>query len=388
MRSSDGNRVSEGAIQNGLKVLAAFSIGMATMFAGALVYSESQQKRDSILAVDLTRAGQSTPSAEHIAAAIQDQSSAENSTRVDGQQHGRATSSDASAQFSTRDSVGRPSERTLPVPSRSLELGSRMRSEAAQNQAPQSPVSVSQTASHSGVITSDGTPQQSGPERKIPEQPQLSRPQQPQYTPQNQDNSAGLTHNPAALLPDIHGQAIRFQPEPKVVTVQPGTSVEVRLAETLSSDRNQIGHTFRATLGSPLVVDGFVVAGTDSNVLGRLVNAREAPLLGGNAQLKLTLTSITTMDGHVVRVDSNNVEREGSHSAIVNAAKMVTGAAVGAVIGAVTGAAEGAGISSAVRNGDRTTGFMATKRTVVLPAGTQLTFNLASPLRLTEQVNR
>jgi hypothetical protein len=170
--------------------------------------------------------------------------------------------------------------------------------------------------------------------------------------------------------------------------VPSGTNINIRLAEALSSDRNRTGDSFRAVLDESLVVDGVVLAGTGSNVLGRIAQARKAPLLGGTAELTLTLTDITTADGHLTKINTNNIEQQGSRSGVVNTAKMATGAAVGAVIGAVTGAAEGAGISSSLRDDNRTSGFMATKRTVVLQSGTEVDFKLASALRVAEVVNR
>jgi hypothetical protein len=176
--------------------------------------------------------------------------------------------------------------------------------------------------------------------------------------------------------------------EPKQVTVEPGTAVRVRLTETLSTDRTRTGDSFRATLAAPLLVDGVLVAGTDAIVLGRVASAHKAPILGGKADLTLTLTDITTPNGHDLRIGTNNIEREGSRSGVLNTAKMATGAAVGAVVGALSGAAEGAGISSALKNDDRTNGFMATNRTVVLAAGTQMTFTLVSPLIVSNEPNR
>jgi outer membrane lipoprotein SlyB len=97
---------------------------------------------------------------------------------------------------------------------------------------------------------------------------------------------------------------------------------------------------------------------------------------------------MTAADGRLLRIDTNNVEQSGSGGVIVNTAKRATGAAVGAVMGALNGAAEGAGISSSLRNDTPTNGFMATKRTVVLPAGTQVAFRLVAPIRVTEPDTR
>jgi len=98
------------------------------------------------------------------------------------------------------------------------------------------------------------------------------------------------------------------------------------------------------------------------------------------SELTLNITEITGADGKLVSVNTDVYSQQGSRSTIANTAKMTTGAALGAVVGALTGAAEGAGITSALKGHDRTNGFMATKRIVLLPAGTEADFALATPL--------
>lgn len=209
--------------------------------------------------------------------------------------------------------------------------------------------------------------------------------QQAEYRSAEQPHQ--ITGAITGAAPQPNPEPVASEPRTKVITVQPGTTLAVRVSETLSSDHNRTGNTFPATLASPLVVNGSLVARAGSTVFGRVVNARKAPVIGGRSELILALTNVTTADGKLVRIDTSTWEEKGAHSSIVNTAKMATGAAVGAVVGAVKGAAEGAGLSSALQNGDQTNGFMATKRTVVLPAGTQIVFSLATPFTTTEKLN-
>ncbi len=197
-------------------------------------------------------------------------------------------------------------------------------------------------------------------------------------------NEAEAALHAVQPLPAASPDVPRPEPKPKFLTVQPGTVIPIRLAETLSSDRNRTGDTFRATLAAPVVVNGAILAESGSTVLGRVVNARKAPLIGGTSELSLNITDITAGDGRLVPVATDVYRQQGSHSTIANTAKMTTGAAVGAVLGALTGAAEGAGITSALRQQDRTGGFMATQRIVLLPAGTQASFALATAVTLPE----
>ena len=64
-------------------------------------------------------------------------------------------------------------------------------------------------------------------------------------------------------------------PIPPKLTIQPGTYITVRLNQGLSSDRNQAGDGFAATLVKPVVVDGVVVADRGQTIGGRVVEAKK-----------------------------------------------------------------------------------------------------------------
>jgi len=60
---------------------------------------------------------------------------------------------------------------------------------------------------------------------------------------------------------------------PSTITLPEGTVIPVRVTEWLSSDKNQSGDRFSATLEQPLVANGWVVA-----VRGQVVTGRASPL--------------------------------------------------------------------------------------------------------------
>jgi hypothetical protein len=268
-----------------------------------------------------------------------------------------------------------------------------IRSERIQTTVPRKSVSAAFRPSAANTAKNYPVEQQAAPTR-VQNEPQ-SVPAQPiQYAPRPnmpvapQNGSVTAAESAPVVPPHEDPNPVPPQIGPQVITVQPGTSIRVRLAEALSSDRNRAGDTFRAVLDSPVVVNGLVVAPAGANAFGRIANARRAPLLGGRADLTLTLTDITTADGHLARIATDGVQQVGARSGIVNTAKVATGTVVGSVVGALDGAATSAGISAPLRNDTATNGFFATKRTVVFPAGRQIVFNLAAPLKVTEQVNR
>jgi len=179
------------------------------------------------------------------------------------------------------------------------------------------------------------------------------------------------------------------QPEPHVVTIAAGTALNIRLGETLSTEHNYTGDTFRGTLLTPVIMDGFIIADRGSKVLGRIVEARRAGRLEGTANLTLMLTEINTTDGQRVQIGTDEFEKRGVSNTAGEAAKIAGGAAVGAIIGAlgggVKGAAVGAGAGGAAGTGAVLLGH---GKPAVVAAETALEFRLASPVTITEQFNR
>ena len=374
MRQSHVDLVSEPASSNVPRILAAFVIGMAATFAGALMYSSSQQRLQSVGAVNASASAPIAAPQQHPAPAGANQQAVENSTG-DEQQQTAATSASIQEPTTAPDHLSKERTKSQTVGASSL---------ASKSSAP---VSAPNTMKRYPVE------QHVAPSARIYNEPQPAPVQPVQFAlhpnmpAAPQDGSVEMAQSAPPVLPLQNRHAVPPQPGPQVITAQPGTRIRVRLAEPLSSDRNRAGDTFRAVVDSPVVVNGAVVAPAGANVFGRIADARKAPLLGGRADLTLTLTDITTADGHLARIATDGVQQVGARSGIVNTAKMATGAAIGAVTGALDGAAAGAGISAPLRN-DVTNGFFATKRTVAFPAGTQVVFSLTAPLNVTEQVNR
>ena len=58
--------------------------------------------------------------------------------------------------------------------------------------------------------------------------------------------------------------------------VPAGTWITVRVDEPISSDRNQAGDVFMATLAQPLVTDGRVLRGADRRSRAAIVEVQKA----------------------------------------------------------------------------------------------------------------
>jgi hypothetical protein len=136
------------------------------------------------------------------------------------------------------------------------------------------------------------------------------------------------------------------------LTIKPGTFITVRLNQGLSSDRNQTGDPFAATLTKPVIVDGVVVAERGQTIGGKVVEAKKAGRVEGVSHLAVQLTDLTLADGQPVPLQTQLFSKNGPTSVgrDVGAvgATTATGAAIGAAADWGRGAAIGAGAGALV----------------------------------------
>ena len=138
---------------------------------------------------------------------------------------------------------------------------------------------------------------------------------------------------------------------PSHLTIPAGKFINVRVDQPLSSDRNQQGDYFSATLMDPIVVDGIVVAQRGQRVSGRVVEVDKGGRASGVARLGLEITELTAVDGQQLPVQTQFISRNApstvGRDAGVVAGTTALGAAIGAAAGWGTGAAIGAGAGAA-----------------------------------------
>ena len=79
---------------------------------------------------------------------------------------------------------------------------------------------------------------------------------------------------------------------PQPIFVPAGTTLTVRLGEALGSRISEVGQSFSATLDQDVVVRGQTVIAAGARVKGRVVSARPAGAVAGEANLQLKLTSV------------------------------------------------------------------------------------------------
>lgn len=171
-------------------------------------------------------------------------------------------------------------------------------------------------------------------------------------------------------------------PEPAKVTVPSGTSIVVRLIDTIDSATAQSGDKFHATLDAPIAIDGDVVVPAHYDVQGHVVNAQASGKFAGRALLVLQLDRIRVGDkSYEIQTDqfSQQTGARGKNTA----EKVGVGAVAGAVLGGIFGGGKGAAIGSAAGAGAGGGVQAASKKPdIKLSSEKVLTFTLQAPVTL------
>ncbi len=186
--------------------------------------------------------------------------------------------------------------------------------------------------------------------------------------------------------PQAAGTASQSQPAERPrrrlsgpVTVPAGTTILVRMIDTVDSEKNQIGDRFRASLEADLVIDGVVVVPKGTEVYGRLTEVKEAGRLAGRSELKLELTDLL-IGQQLQPIVTSDYEVAGESRGKDTAKKVGGAAAIGAVIGAVAGGGKGAAIGAGVGAGAGTAIQVLTRgQQVHVPSETLLEFRIEQP---------
>jgi hypothetical protein len=223
-----------------------------------------------------------------------------------------------------------------------------------------------------GLDQAPAAPEQSINLGPVADQSQAGNPQGNQAPPSGQFNGPAPNYPP----PDNYGV-------PPKLTIKPGTYVTVRMNQWLSSDRNQQGDTFTATLDQPVVVDGIVVAQRGQTVYGRVNEAQKAGRVEGTSRLGVQLTQLTLVDGDQAPIQSQMVTRNGQTSVGRDAAAIGVTTGLGAAIGAGVNGGVGAGVGAGAGAVVGIIGVLLTRgRPTVIYPESVLTFQIQAPVEI------
>jgi hypothetical protein len=162
-----------------------------------------------------------------------------------------------------------------------------------------------------------------------------------------------------------------------------GTVFTIRMVDSVDSERDRVGQTFRASLDEPLTDgNGSTVIPRGADVIVKLVDDQQSGKIEGRTILTLDLVSVA-VNGRPVEIDTQSITEQSS-SRTGRSAKVIGGtAALGAIIGAIAGGGKGAAIGAGAGAGAGTVAQVATKgQRVRIPSETRLTFTLQQAVRL------
>jgi hypothetical protein len=168
-------------------------------------------------------------------------------------------------------------------------------------------------------------------------------------------------------------------PQQKMITVPAGTTILIRMLDTVDSSKNPPGSRFTATLETNLVVNGKVIVPQGNTVYGRLAESKQAGRATGSSELQLELTEIVVR-GTAYPLLTSDYQVKGSSSGKRSAKRILGGAGLGAIVGGIAG---NAGMGAAIGATAGTVGAIAQKgKSVNVPSETLLEFRLQQPASL------
>ncbi len=139
-------------------------------------------------------------------------------------------------------------------------------------------------------------------------------------------------------------------PVARVITLPAGTTLPVRVTQTLDSASAQPGDPFSGAIATDIVQDGMVLIPRGSTVNGRVIEVHEAAHFKGASLLTIELTGVNAR-GERLSLSTQPYSVEGKGRGQNTAVKTGVGAAAGAVLGGIFGGGKGAAIGAAAGGG-------------------------------------
>ena len=169
-------------------------------------------------------------------------------------------------------------------------------------------------------------------------------------------------------------------PPPPPLVVPAGTSVVIRMGNTIDTKTANAGDSFTGTLAQSIAVDGVVAIPSGAGVAGTVVESKSPGKFKGAGDLAITLTSINVR-GVPTNIETSTytqtVKGKGKRTAVMAGG----GTGAGALIGGLAGGGKGALIGGLIGAGAGTAGAAFTgNKDLQVPAESVVTFKLANSI--------
>jgi glucose/arabinose dehydrogenase len=169
-------------------------------------------------------------------------------------------------------------------------------------------------------------------------------------------------------------------PPPPPLVVPAGTSLVVRVGNTIDTKTANPGDSFTGVLAHSVAVGGVVAIPAGAGVAGTVVDAKSPGRFKGEGILSISLTSVNVR-GVPTTISSSTytqtIKGKGKRTAVA----VGGGTGAGALIGGIAGGGKGALIGGLVGAGAGTAGAAFTgNKDLQIPAESVVTFKLASSI--------
>jgi hypothetical protein len=198
-------------------------------------------------------------------------------------------------------------------------------------------------------------------------------------------DAAPLTASNTNALPESQAPATQVSnrvSQTESLALVPGSTVRVRLLQTIDTERNRPGDRFQATLDEPLVAGDRVIVPKGTAFTGHITESRRSGRVKGRAVLALSLDSFE-LHGRTYAVRTSSAARVSGGHKKRNWLWLGGGSAGGALIGAAASGGTGALIGGGAGAAAGTVGMLFTgRKDVRLPVESAVTFTIQSRVSL------
>lgn len=246
----------------------------------------------------------------------------------------------------------------------------------SQNQQPAATTSESSSAQSNQPASNMSQAQQPA---SAPQQQMAQQPQQQQQMAQNAPPQGAPAPAPqAAPTPPPP------PPPPPPLVIPAGTSIVVRIGNTIDTKTANPGDSFTGTLAHAIAVNGVVAIPTGAGVAGTVVDAKSPGRFKGAGDLAITLTSLNVR-GVPTTVRTSTYTQTVKGKGKRTAGMVGGGAGGGALIGGLAGGGKGALIGGLIGAGAGTAGAAFTgNKDLQVPAESVVTFKLSHSIKVTQ----
>ena len=164
------------------------------------------------------------------------------------------------------------------------------------------------------------------------------------------------------------------------VTIPSGTTLRLSLQSGVASDTSRVEQPVRATLRSPVTIDGREALPAGSEVTGVVTEAKESGRVEGRASVAFRFNEVHA-NGENYNIQTSTISEVARATKKKDAEKIGIGAGAGAALGALLGGGKGAVKGAAIGGAGGTGVVLATKgEEVRLGPGAAVTTRLTAPV--------